>query len=813
MKQRILAALMSICLFVGLFPVTALAAESTENNEFEVGSAEELAAAVDAINAAEHGEFLIRLTDDITALGTVEFTENETTICGQEHTLYLPGFATLAVRGPDTVLSLGTSDGMDTLTISGQNLRRTTAMLGCTGEAVLNMYPGVTIRDTVTQGMARGAGVCVYGTFNMHGGTITNCNNNVNYRPGIGGAVSLHAGTFNLYDGEITGNHIGGKDCYGYGAGVLVYANEGVDCTFNMRGGTISRNTTEGIDGWGTVCIMENDADAVFNMSGGVIEDNTAVIGGGVFNLNGTFNMTAGVIRNNTAADCADDLLTFSDHSTLFHPEDFGTLTSSGQKIDGWYQDGWRQGGVTTGILRWNQPVDPTGAGLDLTGNGEADKHPNEDGYYDLDNDGIHETHKDDNLISKLDVENIPPNVVMSLKAAHGLGDTGYTVSFDPNGGLGTMENVEAVSGDYTLPDCSFTAPDGKRFLTWAAGSPDGQRYTAGATCPVDSDLTFYAVWGNIDSTGGVVVPGGGGGGGGGNTRYTLHYESNGGTVYKDERYDRNTVVELTKTPTREGYRFTGWYADKELRDPITSIKMTSDKTVYAGWRAATVPDMLNGQDHFAYVVGYMDGTVGPLNNITRAEVATIFFRLLQDDVRDEHLTDINSFTDVTAEMWCNTPISTMAALGIVKGRTAELFDPDAPITRAEFAVICARFDTGLTDGASDFTDIGGHWAEAEIERAAALGWIRGYTDGTFGPERYITRAEAMTMINRVLCRIPETPDDLLEGMIVWPDNKPGDWYYLAVQEATNSHEFECKGETHERWTALTNDPDWKQYE
>lgn len=161
---------------------------------------------------------------------------------------------------------------------------------------------------------------------------------------------------------------------------------------------------------------------------------------------------------------------------------------------------------------------------------------------------------------------------------------------------------------------------------------------------------------------------------------------------------------------------------------------MTSDKTVYAGWRQATVPGMLNGDDHFAYVIGYTDGTVRPLNNISRAEVATIFFRLLQDEIRDGNLTDVNTFADVTAEMWCNKPISTMAALGIVKGRSAELFDPDAPITRAEFATICARFDTSVDHGASNFTDIAGHWAEADIERAATLGWIKGYTDGTFRP-------------------------------------------------------------------------------
>ena len=158
--------------------------------------------------------------------------------------------------------------------------------------------------------------------------------------------------------------------------------------------------------------------------------------------------------------------------------------------------------------------------------------------------------------------------------------------------------------------------------------------------------------------------------------------------------------------------------------------------------------------------------------------------------------------------------VSAVNTLGVVKNRTAENFDPNAPITRAEFAAICARFDTSKRDGDSNFTDISGHWAEAEIERAASLGWIMGYTDGTFRPENYITRAEAMTMINRVLNRLPEDEDDLLDGMNFWPDNKPGDWYYLAVQEATNSHDFTRKGDAvHEHWTEMTTNPDWSRYQ
>lgn len=224
------------------------------------------------------------------------------------------------------------------------------------------------------------------------------------------------------------------------------------------------------------------------------------------------------------------------------------------------------------------------------------------------------------------------------------------------------------------------------------------------------------------------------------------------------------------------------------------------------------VPALLNGSNHFAYVVGYKDGNVRPQGNITRAETAAIFFRLLKEDVRSENLSKHNDFADVTEDSWYNTAVSTMAGMNILKGRTANSFVPQAPITRAEFAAICARFDSGRAEENSGFTDISGHWAEKEIERAATLGWVSGYTDGSFHPDAPITRAEAMTLINRVLCRMPETKADLLDSMTKWPDNQPGAWYYLAVQEATNSHTYEQKDSKYETWTALTAEPDWSKY-
>ncbi len=342
--------------------------------------------------------------------------------------------------------------------------------------------------------------------------------------------------------------------------------------------------------------------------------------------------------------------------------------------------------------------------------------------------------------------------------------------------------------------------------LTCEKVTIDGQQFIKFTT---DSFSPFALLYEKAASSGGGYSSGGGSS----SSKYTLHYESNGGTSYKDESYSSGTTVTLDKAPVRESYTFTGWYADKALTDKITNVKMTGNKTVYAGWVATGVPDMLNGDDHDAYVIGYPDGNVHPQGNISRAETATIFFRLLKADTRDGNLTAENVFADVANGKWFNKAVSTMAKLGIVKGRSAETFAPDAPITRAEFAAICARFNTKPTNTSNSFSDISGHWAEAEIERAVAFGWIAGYPDGTFRPDTYITRAEAMTMINRVLCRMPQDEKDLLRTMVVWPDNKPTDWYYLAVQEATNSHEFERKGAVNEKWTKLTSAPDWTRYQ
>ena len=628
---------------------------------------------------------------------------------------------------------------------------------------------------------------------------------------------------FVMEGGVISGNtgHTGG--------GIYSYSN-GVE----LKSGNITGNKASNMGG-GIYSEGNYDYYSTLHLSNALISGNTARQGGGLwFCATGkaTVHVTEGaVIFDNTAKDdgiqkAAGDDFVFSAFEADDYPATLSNRILGGGAVR-WYHDG--------GVYLPSAGVYPT-----------TSENTPRYGMEDADPDPVTVT----NYKKCIALKSVPlsEDVKKMAKDNAVLMITGNTA--DKGGGIGSNGGIvigkEATtsvavsktwSGDsassrpdhvivdllndgHVIDTVSLTAENGWQYTFEGLPKTDkngkeyqytiSEREVPGYTSQITGDaLIGFTITNKKNSTGG-----GGGGSTGGGTDYILHYESNGGTEYKDERYKKNTVVELDKLPTREGYTFTGWYADKELTDRITSIKMTSDKTVYAGWEPTGVPEWLNGDDHFAYVIGYTDGTVRPLSNISRAEVAAIFFRLLNEDIREKNLTTINTFDDVNEGMWCNMAISTIAKLGIVKGRTAERFDPNAPITRAEFAAICARFDTSKHDGDSNFTDISGYWAEAEIERAASLGWVRGYTDGTFRPSNHITRAEAMTMINRVLKRLPEDEDDLLDGMNVWPDNKPDAWYYLAVQEATNSHDFTRKSDAvHEHWTKMTTDPNWTQYQ
>ena len=292
-------------------------------------------------------------------------------------------------------------------------------------------------------------------------------------------------------------------------------------------------------------------------------------------------------------------------------------------------------------------------------------------------------------------------------------------------------------------------------------------------------------------------------------------------------------TVAPVQTTSQSRYTFSGWRING-VGDVVTEIKdIQQDVKLIGVWTRRSsgggggssrptvdipddVPTGLNGDDHFAYIVGYPNGNVEPNGNITRAEVATIFFRLLTEEVRTANSTQSNSLSDVMRGQWFNHAVSTLSSMGIVKGHNDGTFAPNAPITRAEFAAIAARFDDKNTDTSSKFTDIASHWAKNEIGIAANKGWINGYPDGTFRPNQYITRAEAMALVNRVLNRLPENSSDLLDSMIKWPDNSDASaWYYLAVQEATNSHAYsdKSKDDKYEKWTTIRETRDWTELE
>ena len=260
----------------------------------------------------------------------------------------------------------------------------------------------------------------------------------------------------------------------------------------------------------------------------------------------------------------------------------------------------------------------------------------------------------------------------------------------------------------------------------------------------------------------------------------------------------------------------------KEQAFPKPSVSYTvknSHRPGGSGGGTVTIPDDvptgLNGKDHYAYVVGYPDGMVYPQKNITRAEVATIFFRLLTDETREANMTKSNGYNDMKDGAWYTCAVSTLSKMGIIKGYEDGSFKPDASISRAEFAAIAARFDPDGDTTPATFSDVSSHWAKDEISIAANHGWIKGYEDGSFKPDQKITRAETMTLVNRVLKRLPETKDDLHKDMKTWPDNQnESAWFYLAVQEATNSHYQKLKKDgTHETWESMRETRDWAALE
>ena len=301
---------------------------------------------------------------------------------------------------------------------------------------------------------------------------------------------------------------------------------------------------------------------------------------------------------------------------------------------------------------------------------------------------------------------------------------------------------------------------------------------------------------------------------------HTLTFDTMGGSKIAPETVRHGLTVAKPKDPVNGGYIFDGWYTDKTFRHRYDfSTPLTEDITIYAKWFLIVLPGVtvkkntpkLNTADHFAYVQGYPDGTVKPAGNITRAETAAILFRLMDDASRKTYYSTKSGFRDVASGSWYNTYVATLNNAGVITDSSNGYFRPNEAITRAELAAMLAKFSE-TTGAANYFNDVSAsHWAANAIAICAKLGWITGYPDGTFRPDKNVTRAELMAMINRATGRAPKSADAFLPGMKTWIDNTADKWYYLDVQEATNSHSYTVKGS--ETWTALTSDPNWSLYE
>ena len=416
-----------------------------------------------------------------------------------------------------------------------------------------------------------------------------------------------------------------------------------------------------------------------------------------------------------------------------------------------------------------------------------------------------------------------------------------YVLHYNANAAdaVGTMEDQTFPHGEaYPLTECAFRR-EGYRFVGWATKPEGGEvKYKDQTNIKLDEEfpnlkddnkgVTLYAVWEEQS--------------------VTLSYEPNdaelGSVSSASEPVDAVTGTAKGSTAqAKSGARFDGWYsADGTLLSKeLTFVPTKGDGAVWQGTTyyayfsakrspstpstpakpdetkptLAPIPEMLNGEDHYAYLLGYEDGTVRPNGSISRAEVATVLFRLLKDDVRMQNLTKDNAYSDVPDTAWYAAAVSTLSKMGVISGYPDGTFRPNAPITRAEFAAMIARFDETAKSADTPFTDISGHWAENAIGKAYGNGWVEGSSKTVFCPESNLTRAETATLLNRVLHRLPEKESDLLANQIVWPDNPETFWGYLAIQEATNSHEYERKADgVHETQTAKRENRDWsKEFE
>ena len=738
-----------------------------------------------AIAAADGSESIVLLRD---------VTENIT--INKSLTLNLGGF-TLTGTGTETVVKIS-GENLNIIVKDGTITGGSTDYGG--GVNIQNVAGTVTLDNcTITKNEASNAGGGIYiassGTVKIKNGKITE-----NTATNSGAGIYVTCGVDRNKDGNLScvldGVMIETNTSNSTGGGIVASGNhpDAAMVTVEMEDGTsISHNTAKtSLDGYGGGGVYITGSATRFIMNGGTISDNEALCGAGIHSATRDgLEINGGSIVDNVATGDGGGIYVrryaFKDKYDKLLVANGAIVSNNKAKKNGgglWIGDNLNAT-IEKGSQVYNNRADIMGDDIYFSGTNStlnlpeatemsgdlilsSDNVPITDWYYDGFKDAS-TRHRWGEKYSELDIDATLATKVPTYKTGI------YYEIFKPVENFkGTIALKAAhaqlftltynVTGD--LPE-GYTAPTAQSMLV-------GSKYTV-AEVP-------ESVTGTKDGVNGTFTFAG----------------------WKD----------------KDGKVLSG---EQELKDDITLYGVwtfTKKSSGGGGGRKPTVtipddvPTGLNGDDHYAYIVGYPDSTVRPQNGITRAEVATIFFRLLTDETRNANSTKTNSYSDVAAGAWYNHAVSTLSAMGIVKGDSQGKFNPNAPITRAEFAAIAARFDDKANTTAVDFSDIASHWAKDEISAAANNGWINGYTDGTFRPNNKITRAEAMTLVNRVLKRLPETAEDLHNDMIKWSDNSDTSaWYYLAVQEATNSHYYDLKENKYEKWSKLRETRDWTELE
>ena len=704
----------------------------------------------------------------------------------------------------------------------------------CTGSegGAISIHPGPAI----------GSGSHGTPTFEMTGGTISNCHDN-NYG---GGAIFSNAGSQGL-NIEITGGRIENCSSSGYGGAISLWSDNVFQTSVSISGVTFYNNSAVL---YGGALFLNLPSKVDVELSNVSFESNSAPNGGAIRVDSGTLKFSgSNTFTGNKATNGEGGAVYLNNGEAKFSGTTFSgnSATSSGGAI---YRTSSAKlsfsgsntvtsnsaasgGGLAVSSSGFFMPnnvsiydnsasvrgddiyvTGVTGSGSFFAPDAPVDAqlscgHTVDGWYYDADGSrwGTGGCGAQDGVVNEVDFYS-PLTLPAAIKAAHGEVRQ-YEVTVDVEG-KGT---VTSDSGEFTVNEgedltLSFAPAEGyylKDVLLNGKSVGDGASLTLE---DIRDAHTVRVVFAEL--------------------MYELSYFTYGGTEYETEPYSAGTVVELDKVPVRSGYRFTGWFADEALTLPVTSVTMDGNKSVHAGWERVITPvpptpstpdepevHRPNGlvlDEHFAYLIGNDDGLIRPEANITRAEVATIFFRLLTDETRESFWSDTNSYTDVAAGSWYNNAVSTLSAMGVLGGYEDGSFRPNASITRAEFAKIAVSFfELEGLDCENPFLDVApGAWYAESVAAAAEIGLIEGYEGGLFRPDAPITRAEACTIVNRTLGRAPHAARLLPESeMNLWPDNMDASaWYYTQIQEATNSHDFVWAGEF-EQWTQKLPERDW----